>query len=290
MRSTRAGRSGRTAPRPSSASIRTSRSRPARAASSSRTRRRSGGCSSASATRAVRTRGRLVPPRAGSASTTAWTDIQAAIGVAQLEKLDEILALRRGGRRALRRSCWRTRRRRAAAGGRRRSPRARGSSTSFGSSRASIASGVMEALRAERHRDGRVRPVRPPPAVHARAVRLPEGHCSPCRRRRQPPHARAAVLHGIDESRPGARRGRAAPRTGIIGAWLKARPGWSSSASASTRAPTRSTRSSRSTRRSAAPGGARASGSRASPSRSSPRAPSARSSTTWATTSRRRRP
>ena len=36
----------------------------------------------------------LVPPRRGSGSTTGWTDIQAALGIGQLEKLDRMLEMR----------------------------------------------------------------------------------------------------------------------------------------------------------------------------------------------------
>ena len=50
-----------------------------------------------------------------------WTDIQAAIGIAQLEKLDEILALRRERRRALHGAARRRRPSNAAGRGRRRS-------------------------------------------------------------------------------------------------------------------------------------------------------------------------
>ena len=45
-----------------------------------------------------------------------WTDIQAAIGVAQLEKLDEILLLRRAARRAVHGAARRRRRREPLAG------------------------------------------------------------------------------------------------------------------------------------------------------------------------------
>ena len=69
-------------------------------------------------------------------------------------------------------------------------------------------------------------------------------------------------------------------RDGIIGSWTQV--AWSSSASASTPAPTGSTRCSRSPATTAAAGRARSSGSRASPTRSSPRGPSGRSCTTWA--------
>ena len=89
----RARRSARTARPASSRSIRTSRSRPARAESSRRTPRRSGGCSARSATRAAATRA-AGSSMSGSASTTACRDVAAALGVGQVERLDEILALR----------------------------------------------------------------------------------------------------------------------------------------------------------------------------------------------------
>ena len=99
-----------------------------------------------------------------------WTDIQAAIGIAQLEKLDEILSLRRAaaerytelladvacntaGRGRRRSRAVVVRLRRPARAGRR--PRRRHGVAACG-----------------RHRHRRVRPVRAPPAVHARAVRL----------------------------------------------------------------------------------------------------------------------
>ena len=66
----------------------------------------------------------------------------------------------------------------------------------------------------------------------------------------------------------------------IIAGWTAR--GWSSSASASTRGPTRSTRCSRSRATTAAAASGRSSGSKASPIRSLPHAPSGRSCTTWA--------
>ena len=218
-----------------------------------------------------------------------WTDIQAAIGVAQLEKLDEILALRRAMRPSATRSLL------ADLDAVSRSRRRRGSPALVVRLRRPARAGrrprrVMESLRA----DG-IATAEYVPCVHLQPYMrelygFSEGDV-PGGRGRQPSHARAPVPHRHRRGRSGARRQRARCAAHWDNpAWLTARPGWSSSASASTPAPTRSTRSSRSTRRSGAPGGGRASGSRASPSRSSPRAPSARSSTTWATTSRRRRP
>ena len=83
---------------------------------------------------------------------------------------------------------------------------------------------------------------------------------------------------GVDEKRSPHRDSQAA----IIGAWPTGSRRWSSSASASTRAPTRSTRSSRCGETSAATAAARGSGSKASPTPSSPPGPSGRSCTTWA--------
>ena len=105
-----------------------------------------------------------------------WTDIQAAIGVGQLEKLDRILSLRReaadrytdllAGLDAVQPL----------------SPDDADHRRSWFVYVVQLASGidrddVMAALAGGRHRDRRVRPVRPPPAVHARALRVLGGAC-----------------------------------------------------------------------------------------------------------------
>jgi perosamine synthetase len=72
------------------------------------------------------------------------------------------------------------------------------------------------------------------------------------------------------------------PSRSYSSAWTGRR--WCSSATASTRAPTRSTRSSRSPTHAAAAAAARSSGSRGSPLRSSPPGPSGRSCSTWVRT------
>ena len=142
-----------------------------------------------------------------------FDDVSAALGIAQLEKLDRILALRREAARSLRR----------ALGGRRRASSRR--------SRRRGAPAVVVRLRREararrrpRRRDRRARgarasrarqyvPCDPPAAVHARAVRLRGGHV-PGRRGRRARTLALAVLHRDRGRGPGARgRGAAAPRS-----------------------------------------------------------------------------
>ena len=190
-----------------------------------------------------------------------WTDIQAAIGVAQLEKLDEILALRRE-------AAERYTELLADVAGK---PLAEDDGDHVRSWFVYVVQlepgvdrdDVMESLRG----DG-IATAEYVPCVHLQPyMRELYGFSEGMSRWPRTPVAGRSRCRSTPASTggSGARRGRAAPRPGIIGAWPKARPGWSSSASASTHAPTRSTRSSRSTRRSAAPGGARASGSKGIP-------------------------
>ena len=101
-------------------------------------------------------------------------DVSAALGVAQLEKLDEILAAR--AEVAARYAELLARRRGV-------EPpiaddadhAAPGSSTSCASARRWTATRSIAQLARARRRDRAVPPVDPPPAVHARALRLPEG-------------------------------------------------------------------------------------------------------------------
>ena len=120
-----------------------------------------------------------------------WTDVQAAIGIGQLEKLERLLSLR--AEVAARYTqlledveveplCADDADAQALLVRLRHRP-TRGSRPGSRDGRAARPG----------HRDGRVRALRPSPAVHARDVRFRRGHV-PCRRRGREPDARTSVL------------------------------------------------------------------------------------------------
>jgi dTDP-4-amino-4,6-dideoxygalactose transaminase len=132
-------------------------------------------------------------------------DLSAALGIGQLEKLDQILAARRGVR--VRRAAARRGRRDAAA--RRRGPRALVVRLRRQASRRGRPGRGDGAARGAGHRDGAVPPVDPPAELHARALRVRRGDAAG-ERGLQRAHHGAAVPRPPRPRRPGAgRRGAA---------------------------------------------------------------------------------
>ena len=178
------------------ASTRTSRSRPARAASSRRTPRRSGSCS-----QSLRNQGRDYEAAAGSttcgsATTTAGPTCRRRSGSASWRSSTGSSSCAGGGG-ALRRAA-RGVDGRAAAAPTTPTTGARGSSTSSSYRPGSTATRDGRAARAG-HRHGRVRAVRPPPAVHARdATASPRA----CARSPRTSASRTLALPFYPHSRP----------------------------------------------------------------------------------------
>ena len=142
-------------------------------------------------------------------------DMRAAIGLGQLEKLDDILAGAGRRRGALLASCSPTSPGSSSRARTTPTTSARGSSTSSRFRLDADREAVIASLTATRRSDGALSPVHPSPAVHAGALRISRRPV-PRRRGAGVAHARAPVPRAARRGRPGVRRRRAPRSAGVV--------------------------------------------------------------------------